>query len=147
MKFLIGRLEKYLDEVPGRTQSFSEEELLKKPAPGKWSKKEIMGHLVDSAIHNIIRFTQAQYKPSPYVVEGYEQDNLVAVNGYQNLPLEHILETWMRLNRQIIFIWSKLPEEKLQVPIIRRGEPKTLGWLMEDYVDHMEHHLRQIFDK
>ncbi len=145
MKLLISRLEKHLDDVPARIKSFSANELLKKPAPGKWSKKEIMGHLVDSAIYNIIRFTQAQYQPSPYVVEGYAQDDLVAVNDYQNLPLEHILETWKCLNRHIIFILSNLSKEKREIAIVRRGEPKTLGWLAEDYVNHMEHHLRQVF--
>jgi len=145
MKVVIGRLEKHLAEVPGRMKSFAEPELMQRPAPGKWSRKEIMGHLVDSAIYNILRFTQAQYKPSPYVVEGYEQDNLVAVNDYQNLPLEHLLATWELLNRHIVFILSKLSKEKQQIPIVRKGEPRTLGWLAEDYLNHMEHHLKQIF--
>jgi hypothetical protein len=157
MKDSISRLEKYLEEVPDRIKSIPKDEMMSrpncakatvgKPATGKWSKKEIMGHLVDSAIYNIIRFTQVQYKPSPYVVEGYEQDKLVELNDYQNVPIENILMAWEQLNRQDIFILSKLTQEQLSIPIIRKGEEKTLGWLAEDYVNHMEHHLEQICDR
>ena len=145
MNEIIVRLNQHLNEVPKKLKAIPESELTKKPMPGKWSRKEVLGHLVDSAIYNIVRFTEAQYLPQPYVVEGYAQDKLVAVNDYQNLPLEHILLLWEKLNRQIIFILERIPQEKFQTPIIRKGEEKTLGWLAEDYVQHLEHHLAQVF--
>jgi hypothetical protein len=63
------------------------------------------------------------------------------------LPAEHLLSLWQQLNRQIVYVVKKIPDEKLAYPIIvaSNGEAKTLEWLIIDYVDHMEHHLRQIF--
>lgn len=143
----VSKLRSHLTEVPESIRKLSDEELHRKAAPGKWSKIEIMGHLIDSVRYNLFRFTEAQYKPLPYVVEGYSQDDLVRVNDYQNLPLETILDTWTVLNNHIVVLLSKLSKEQQKIPIIRNGELRTLGWLAEDYVNHMDHHLAQIFGK
>lgn len=147
MDIVVSKLRSHLTEVPERIRKLSDAELHHKAAPGKWSKIEIMGHLIDSARYNLLRFTEAQYKPLPYVVEGYAQDDLVRVNDYQNLPVETILDTWKALNNHIVLLLAKLNQEQQHIPIIRNGEPRTLGWLAEDYLDHMEHHLAQIFGR
>src|SRR5688572_4811077 len=99
MDAITSKLAHHLASVPARIKAIPENELHGQPAPGKWSKKEIMGHLIDSALYNLMRFSQAQYKPLPYVVEGYAQDDLVHINDYQNLPLTSILDTWQALNK------------------------------------------------
>lgn len=144
MDIVVSKLKSHIKRLPQEIRKFTGSELYSRPAQGKWSKIEIMGHLVDSARYNLLRFTEAQYKPLPYVVEGYAQDDLVRVNDYQNLPLETILDTWTALNNHIVLLLSNLSEEQQQIPIIRNGEPHTLGWLAEDYLSHMEHHLAQI---
>ena len=142
----IQQLEKHISEVPDRFKQLSEAVILKKPAPGKWSKQEILGHLIDSAINNLKRFTDAQYFPQPYTVIRYGQDDLVIVNRYQLLPLEHLLPLWIALNQQIVYVVSNIPDNKLSYTIIiPSGDSKTLEWLAIDYVEHMEHHLRQMF--
>ena len=139
------QLEKHIQEVPEHFKQFSTEVLLQKPAPGKWSKQEILGHLIDSAINNLKRFTDTQYFPQPYTVIRYNQDELVVINRYQQLPLEHLLQLWSILNKQILNIISTIPTEKLPYTvIIPSGDSKTLEWLAIDYVAHMEHHLKQI---
>jgi hypothetical protein len=141
----LSRLEKHLREVPQRLKQFSPEAILQKPAPDKWSKQEILGHLIDSAINNLKRFTDIQYFPQPYTVIRYQQDNLVIINRYQQLPLDHLLQLWSVLNKQIIHIITTVPADKLPYTvIIPSGESKTLEWLAIDYVEHMEHHLKQI---
>ena len=139
------QLEKHIQEVPEHFKQFSTEVLLQKPAPGKWSKQEILGHLIDSAINNLKRFTDTQYFPQPYTVIRYNQDELVVINRYQQLPLAHLLQLWSILNKQILNIISTIPADKLlYTVIIPSGDPKTLEWLAIDYVEHMEHHLKQI---
>ncbi|HEY1200368.1 MAG TPA: DinB family protein [Niastella sp.] len=139
------QLEKHIQEVPEHFKQFSTEVLLQKPAPGKWSKQEILGHLIDSAINNLKRFTDTQYFPQPYTVIRYNQDELVVINRYQQLPLEHLLQLWSILNKQILNIISAIPTEKLAYTVINpSGDSKTLEWLAIDYVEHMEHHLKQI---
>ena len=139
-------LEKHIQEVPEQFTQFPGDSILKKPAPGKWSKQEILGHLIDSALNNLKRFTDAQVLPQPYQVLRYQQDDVVAANRYQQLPLEHLLQLWSVLNKQVHFVVSNIPIEKLSYIIITpAGESHTLEWLAIDYVEHMEHHLRQVF--
>src|SRR6187549_2216258 len=125
-------LEINIESFPIKLKQFSSEELLKRPTEGKWSKKEILGHLIDSAINNLKRFTEIQFLPQPYTVISYQQNELVIVNDYQNLPLQHLLELWQALNRQIVLIVKNIPVEKLDYPVdpqYENNELKTLGWI------------------
>lgn len=142
------QLEVHIETFPGKMNQFSSEELLRRPAPGKWSKQEILGHLVDSAVNNLKRFTEIQFLPQPYSVISYRQNELIVVNDYQNLPLDHLLDLWQALNRQIVFVVKRIPADKINYPVdpqYENREMKTFGWIVCDYVAHMEHHFRQIF--
>lgn len=96
------QLEIYIETFPIKLKQFSSEELVKRPALDKWSKQEILGHLIDSAVNNLKRFTEIQFLPQPYTVISYRQNELVIVNDYQNLPLQHLLDLYQALNRQIV---------------------------------------------
>ena len=142
------QLEIYIESFPIKLKQFSSEELLKRSAPGKWSKQEIFGHLIDSAVNNLKRFTEIQILPQPYSVISYPQNELVIVNDYQNLPFQHLLDLWQTLNRQIVVVVKNTTVEKLDYPVDPQyeiKELKTLCWIICDYVAHMEHHFRQIF--
>lgn len=142
------RLEKYITELPGLYRELSSEELLYKPAPGKWSKQEVLGHLIDSAINNLKRATEIQFLPQPYFIISYQQNELVMVNRYQVLPLDHLLQLWQSLNQQMVYVVKNIPEESLALkvkPQYANNETKTLGWIIADYVAHLEHHLKQVF--
>ena len=142
------QLEKFIESFPAKIKQFSSEELLHKPAGDKWSRQEILGHLIDSAINNLKRFTEIQFLAQPYVVVAYRQNELVIMNDYQNLPLNHLLDLWQALNRQIVFVVKNIAAEKLNYsvdPQYEIKEMKTLGWIICDYVAHMAHHFRQIF--
>lgn len=142
------QLEKYIETFPVKLIEYSSAELLKRPAQDKWSKQEILGHLIDSAINNLKRFTEIQFLPQPYKVISYRQVNLVTVNDYQHSPLDHLLSLWRSLNRQIVFVVERIPVEKLNCPVdpqYENREIKTFGWIICDYVAHMEHHFQQIF--
>lgn len=147
VKDAMKRLAVYIDELAERCRSFSESELVLKPAPGKWSKKEILGHLIDSAINNLKRFTEIQFSEQPYFIQSYKQNELVLVNNYQWLPLEHLLQLWQSLNQQIIYVVENTAADKLNYkvdPQYDNHEMKTLGWIICDYVAHMEHHFKQL---
>ena len=136
----------HLNNIPTRIQEIPAEELLQKPAPGKWSKKEILGHLIDSAINNLKRFVDAQHFPQPYTVQRYLQDHCVVANRYNDLPLDHLLLLWKSLNQQIVYVISGITADKLAYAIITpSGEHHTLEWLITDYLEHMDHHWGQVF--
>ncbi len=82
------RLESYIVELPAYFNMVSLEHLMHKPDPEKWSKQEILGHLIDSALNNLKRFAEIQFSPSPFIVQSYHQNKLVAVNHYQETRVE-----------------------------------------------------------
>jgi hypothetical protein len=142
----LERLETHIQQLPSYLRSISEQELKHKPAPGKWSKQEVLGHLVDSGLNNLRRFTEILYSSaSPYVITPYPQDELVRVNAYQQQPLEDLLAFWMALNKQIVWLCRQIPPEKLEWlvdPRYDNHQLRTFEWLIADYVAHMEHHLK-----
>jgi hypothetical protein len=144
------QLELYIESFPQKFKQLSGEDLLSRPAENKWSKKEILGHLIDSAVNNLKRFTDIQFSIQPYTIVSYKQVELVNANDYQNLPLDHLLNLWQSLNRQIVFVVKRIPAEKLSYavdPQYGNRETKTLSWVICDYVAHMEHHFKQIFSE
>lgn len=145
---VLQQLAHHIDTIPGRYLQMNEQDLLERPAEGKWSRKEILGHLIDSAVNNLKRFTDIQHSAQPYTIQSYSQVHLVTENNYQELPLSHLLQLWQSLNRQIVFVARNIPAEKLASkvqPQYNNKEMKTLGWLIADYVAHMEHHWKQVF--
>ncbi|MFT3827024.1 MAG: DinB family protein [Chitinophagaceae bacterium] len=139
------RLSGHIEQMPLLFERFTTEERLLKPAPGKWSKQEILGHLIDSAVNNLRRFTEVQFLAQPYILIPYKQDELVQVNYYQQLPVEHLLSLWQGLNRQIVFVVTNMPAEVADYLIVLpSGEQQTISWWLNDYVEHLEHHLQQI---
>lgn len=141
----ISRLKVHLSEVPEKFSKFSEEELSTPPAPGKWSKKEILGHLIDSACNNHSRFVLSQFESEPINMVKYAQDKWVNVQSYREESSQKILDLWKAYNTHILHIFETFPKNKLAVEWDILGEIQTAEWLITDYVDHMEHHLKQIF--
>lgn len=143
---VIVDLTAHINNIPFRFGEIPIEDQVTKPAPGKWSKKEILGHLIDSAINNLKRFVDVQSQPQPYTILRYMQDELVAINRYQELPIDHMLLLWKSLNQQIVYVISSIPPEKLPYKVITpAGDHKTLEWLVLDYLEHMDHHWKQVF--
>lgn len=126
------------------TQS-SESELNRKVSAEKWSKKEILGHLIDSGINNLQRFTEIQFENKPYQIRKYNQDELVKANDYQNSDTQEIIEFWSSINYRILNLIKKQTKETLDYKIkLEEDNTADLRFLMKDYVDHLEHHLKQI---
>lgn len=112
---------------------------------GKWSKKEILGHLVDSAIHNLVRFTEINYLEKPYHHRPYSQNDLVNLNQYQTMDINELTQLWLSLNKQIIRIFKNVDDKALDYQIILSDQSVIdLKFLMTDYVEHLEYHINQI---
>lgn len=119
--------------------------ILEERKPGKWSKKEIIGHLIDSAVHNLVRFTEINYTKKPYYHRPYNQIDLVNLNQYQTMNSNDLIQLWFSINQQIIRIMKTVDQEALSYEIILSDESVIdLKFLMTDYVEHLEHHINQI---
>lgn len=145
---IIAELEHLLATVPPRISAYPAEALSRKPDTNRWSRREVLGHLADSALHNWQRFANVQFAPQPFVYEPYRQDDLVRVNRYQQLPAAEILALWEALNRQLVRVLEAVPEDTLTLVAVHAGSGRqySLLELAEDYVAHLKHHLQQIFE-
>ena len=115
-----------------------------RPAPEKWSKKEILAHLIDSASNNHQRFVRAASE-GKLDFPGYDQDRLIALQNPNVASWELLAELWSAYNRYLAYIISQLPAscEETSCRIGGRA-PVTLLWLAGDYVEHLKHHLNQV---
>ncbi|MEG0850446.1 MAG: DinB family protein [Flavobacterium sp.] len=122
-----------------------EDEILEARNPGKWSKKEILGHLTDSGIHNLVRFTEINYLEKPYQHRPYNQIDLVNLNQYQTMDIQELTQLWLSINKQILRIMKTVNEKALAYKIVLSDHSEIdLKFLMTDYVEHLEHHINQI---
>ena len=146
MKNTIEELNRVVEDFSTRISKIPDAEFSNKPLPHKWSKKEVVGHLIDSAQNNLRRFICSQYESTPPKIT-YDQDFWVAANEYQKMEKEDIIRLWKLINRQIGSILRNMPEQNYNRQCDTGNESvnlHTLQWLAEDYVKHMKHHLNQI---
>ena len=140
----LGRLENLLTLLAEHWTLFTEDELLNRAGPGRWSRKEVLGHLVDSAANNHSRFVLAQLA-GPLQMRAYDQDAWVRLSAYQHLSSAELLALWTTYNRFFLHLLVQIPEETLAVECFTpNANPVTLCWLINDYVLHLEHHVQQI---
>ena len=144
MEDAILKFERLLNENVNYFPTISSE-ILEAKISGKWSKKEILGHLTDSAIHNLVRFTEINYVEKPYQHRPYNQIDLVNLNQYQTMDIDELTQLWFVINKQIIRIMKSVDNEALDYKIgLSDGSIIDLKFLMTDYVTHLEHHINQI---
>ena len=137
---LTPRVDQFLQLVHNKSVDWE-----RRRTPDKWSNKEIIGHLCDSAMINLQRFVRCTYEENFKLT--YEQDKLVAAQHYQEMDVESLLELWRLLNLQIARVLSAYPADRWQVKCDNSKtdvQLHTVEFLAKDYVEHLQHHLNQI---
>lgn len=139
----VHHLQYLLDTIPQKLRAIPKEEFNRKSAPEKWSKKEIIGHLIDSAANNHQRFVRVQFEDVPFI--RYDQNQWNNASHYNDMESSHVINFWEQYNRHLIEVIKRIPEENMLRECYTGGDKNvTLQWLIGDYVVHMEHHLKQI---
>ncbi len=142
-KVSIDRLSLLCERIPALLYSLSEDDFCRKASPEKWSKKQILGHLLDSATNNHHRFIRTQIENIPAVT--YHQNKWNDTAGYQQFDRLLLIEFWTSYNKFLVEIIKGIPSTELS-RLCQTENKVSLHWLIDDYVNHLEHHLRQLVD-
>lgn len=155
MKQAIENFRLTVENAYQRFLAIPDETAAREPAPGKWSPKQIIGHLIDSAANNHGRFVRAQFTDH-LVFEGYEQEGWVEFQDYANADWRALLELWRAYNLHIARVMELMPDDvrtaprakhnlfKVALVSVPADQPATLEYFMLDYIQHLEQHLKQI---
>ncbi|POY37494.1 DinB family protein [Solitalea longa] len=141
----IGRLLYLCDIIPGLLQKISAEDFAIKSNPAKWSKKELLGHLIDSAANNHHRFIRARYEDVPTIF--YDQNKWNELSHYNEMDPKQLIQFWVNYNKHLAFLMNFLSEDDLKRECQTANEQVfSLEFFCTDYVTHLEHHLHQLVD-
>ena len=153
----LDEFEHTVESTAARLLSLSEEQTQESKGEDKWTRKQILGHLIDSAANNHQRFVKAQFTDA-LVFPGYEQERWVDVQHYNDEDWSKLVQLWKLYNLHLAHLASFISPEVLRGErtehnldliawqSVDRKEPVTLEYFIRDYAGHMNHHLAQIFD-
>jgi hypothetical protein len=140
---IIRRLDFLISIIPDLLREINEVDFSLKPASDKWSKKQILGHLIDSATNNHQRFIRGQFEDTPTI--GYNQNEWNRHSHYNEINSGQLIDFWTSYNKHLLEIMKRMPAASLQKECRSAdGTTCTIAFLMEDYLAHLEHHLKQI---
>ena len=147
MKEITEQLTQIVGTAEPKLRQISAPESARPLAPGRWSRKQVIGHLIDSASNNHQRFVRAMLQPS-LDFPRYDQDGNVRVQAVQEADWGMLVSLWAAYNRYLAHVLAQIPASKLQTPCrIGDGELETLESIAQGYVSHLVHHLDQIMEK
>ena len=130
-----------------KLRGFTEKETSQQPEAGGWTKKELLGHLVDSASNNHQRFVRLQLADDLRLPK-YEQEGWVRVQQYRTTDWLSLVELWSAYNLHLARVMmAATPETLAHTCRVGDGEPVTLQFLMEDYIAHMHHHFKKLLSE
>jgi hypothetical protein len=144
-----------IETAPARLRQISAPDS-QRHLPDKWSAREVIGHLVDSAANNHQRFVRAQFSDD-LVFPGYQQAEWVKTQHYNDEDWEQLIQLWQHYNLHLVHLIQNTSPEQLTKPRAKHNlheiawqtvpvdQSVTLEYFMRDYLDHLKHHLRQIF--
>lgn len=132
-------------ELPG-LRALTDEYATRPPKPGSWSPKQELGHLIDSAANNQMRFIAASTE-GVFEGAGYAQDRWVEAHGYQDLPWMEIVEHWYLYNVLLAHLIARIPQAHMDNRCVVGSATMTLGFVITDYVRHLRHHVDHVLSR
>jgi hypothetical protein len=123
-----------------------DERALFRYAPGKWSVKEVVGHLCDSErifACRALRFGRGDPTPLP----NFEEDAYVAAGGFDRRRLRDLLDEFRALRATTLSLYAAFRPEDLRRRGVARGlsmSAGALGWIT---AGHAAHHLGVLRDR
>ena len=147
MKDIARQIRSLISKVEPQLSCMNHDEMGFKPDPHEWSKKEILGHLIDSAANNHQRFVRAVNKVAARFPT-YDQDEWVRIKRHNEAPWPSLFALWSAYNLHLSRVIECIPEDAESFPCnIGKEEPVTLKFVVKDYLRHLRHHLKDILEE
>jgi len=144
MKDIARQIRSLISTAEPQLSRMNHDEMRFKPDPHKWSKKEILGHLIDSAANNHQRFVRAVNKVAGQFPT-YDQDEWVRIQRYNEMSWSFLISFWSAYNSHLCHIIECIPEDAESSPCnIGKEDPVTLEFVVKDYLRHLQHHLKDM---
>ena len=146
MKEIARQLDAIVATAEPRLQLLNDENSGPGPLPNAWSKKEILGHLIDSAANNHQRIVRAICGVAvDFPV--YDQNQWVTIQRYNDISWSALVNFWVAYNKHLSHVIHHTPQDAEFSPCnVGKAEPVTLAELVKDYLRHMRHHLNDLID-
>ena len=147
MKDIALQIRSLISKIEPQLSRMNHDEMWFKPDPHKWSKKEILGHLIDSTANNHQRFVRAVNKVAVQFPT-YDQDEWVRIQRYNETSWSFLVTFWSAYNSNLSRVIECIPEDAESFPCnIGKEEPVTLEFVVRDYLRHLQHHLKDILEE
>lgn len=144
---IVATLESQLGETLSFLRSIPDSKLDYRYAPGKWSIREVVGHLADGERvfqYRAWRFSRADTTPVP----GFEENDYVANAPFSRMPIGDLISEFEYLRRASIRMLSAMDADTMQ----RRGTAngagisvRAIAWILAGHVDHHQEILRTCY--
>jgi hypothetical protein len=147
MKDIAHEIRIIVDEVSDLLSRMKPDRVSAKDRPDEWSKKEILGHLIDSAANNHQRFVRASCNAAA-TFPVYDQNDWVRIQRYNESEWAGLVALWSAYNRHLSDVIERIPEGALSSPCnTGKEEPVPLEFVIRDYLRHLRHHVNEILEK
>lgn len=139
-------LARQLDETLAIYRSVSEERSAFRYAPGKWSVKQVLGHVIDAERvfqFRALAFARGERQPLP----GFEQDDYVKAAGFDGRSWKSLLEELKAVRASSVLLFKSLDEAALEREGVASSNPVSVRALGYIIAGHERHHLAQLKER
>ena len=110
-------------------------------APGKWSVKELLGHIIDGErvfSYRALRISRGDQTP----LAGFEENSYVENSNFGNSELEDLIEEFSLLRQSNILLFKNLTEEAWRRTGTASDATVSVRALAYIMVGHVSHHTK-----
>ncbi len=141
----MDELSELITTLPAEWRPIPDEQAARLRSDGGWSRKQIVGHMIDSGTVNHQRFIRALAGETDFSLL-YAQEEWVDLNGYQSRDWNEIIDLWKSLNLHLLAVCRRIREDQPNLICGKDGDPGpwTLAHRVPDYIAHLKMHVEQM---
>ncbi|TWE04956.1 DinB family protein [Neobacillus bataviensis] len=143
---LLEILKENLEKTASLAEGLSEEAGQSRYAPGKWSIKEVLGHMTDTErimSYRLLRVGRGDRTP----LAGFNENDYIAASNFDRLSIKQIIEDFTAVRKATITLINNMPEEAWERIGVANNSDTTTRALAYIITGHALHHLKIINER